>query len=51
LLLNCFNMIVFLKPKYYCTEKYYEKQRNFRNKFELIWSLGTFSNDLFTLYF
>jgi hypothetical protein len=37
--------------KYFYTEKYYEKQRIFRNKFELIWSLGTFSNDLFILLF
>jgi hypothetical protein len=37
--------------KYSYIEKYYGKQRIFRNKFELIWSLGTFSNDLFTLYF
>jgi hypothetical protein len=44
-------MIVFLKLKYYYTEKYYEKQRNVRNKFELIWSLGTFPNDLFILLF
>jgi hypothetical protein len=28
-----------------------EKQRIFRNKFGLIWSLRTFSNDLFTIYF
>jgi hypothetical protein len=44
-------MIIFLKPKYYYTEKYYEKVKNFRNKFELILSLGTFLNDLFTLYY
>jgi hypothetical protein len=44
-------MIAFLKLKYYYTEKYYEKQKIFRNKFGLILSLGTFLNDLFTIYF
>jgi hypothetical protein len=37
--------------KYFYIEKYYEEQRIFRNKFESIWSLRTFSNDLFTIYF
>jgi hypothetical protein len=51
LLLNCFSTVKFLKLKYFYIEKYYEKQKKFRNKFELIWSLGRLPNDLFTLYF
>jgi hypothetical protein len=44
-------MIIFSKLKYFNSEKYYEKLKIFRTKFESIWSLGTLPNDLFTPYF
>jgi hypothetical protein len=46
-----FTLFLYDNMKYFYIEKYYEEQRNFRNKFESIWSLGIFSNDLFTLLF
>jgi hypothetical protein len=48
LFLNYFSTVKFLKLKYFCIKKYYEKEKN---KFESIWSLGRHPNDLFTLYF
>jgi hypothetical protein len=38
-LLNCFSTVKFLKLKCFYIEKYYEKQRIFRNKIESIWRL------------
>jgi hypothetical protein len=51
LLLNCFSTVKFLKLKCFYIEKYYEKQKIFRNKFELIWILGRPPNNLFITYF
>jgi hypothetical protein len=49
LLLNCSDIVKFLKLKCFYKEKYYEKQRIFRNKFESIWSLERPPNDLFII--
>jgi hypothetical protein len=37
--------------KCFYIEKYYEKQRIFRNKFESVWKLKIPPNDLFTIIF